>query len=76
MATIYDYNEYIKYIRLMGRMYYIYYNPITYIAYNYILTKNNLYRLKKLKKSISHNKVIKRDIELPVIDNNDLIKHV
>jgi hypothetical protein len=79
MDSVQDYYNYIKYVRFMGKIYYLYYDPMAYIAYKYVFTKNNLHRLINLKKSMSHNKVVNNINDLPDIEDNDefvMINHV
>ena len=68
-----DYYNYIKYLNYLGRIYYLYNNPVLYVGYHYILTRKNYTRLKRFRKS--YHTVYNSDIDLPII-NSDLIQHV
>jgi len=51
-----DIDKYTYYIKIFKTAYNIYYHPLFYISYNYILTKNNIKYVLNLR---SQNKVIK-----------------
>ncbi len=79
MTSISDYYSYIKYVRILGKIYYLYYDPMAYIAYKYVFTRDNLHKLMNLKKSISHNNMVINNInDLPEIKDDDfvMIEHV
>lgn len=51
--------KYKTYIHIAGTIYNIYYNPLFYISYHYILTKDNIKYIMKLKR---RNAVIKSEL--------------
>ena len=68
-----EYYNYIKYLNYLGRIYYLYNNPILYLGYHYVLTRKNFARLQRYRKG--YNTVINSDIDLPIIVS-DIIQHV
>lgn len=51
--------KYKSYVYMVGTIYRIYYNPIFYISYHYILTKDNINYIMKLTR---RNTVIKSEL--------------